>query len=55
MSDEVPVADALDQARPVTESVPFHEPDDLDPEVPSADALDQARAVPSTFEDDEPR
>ena len=51
VGDEVPEADALDQARPVA---PLSSPEQpvIDVEVPEADALDQARSVapPTTSE-----
>jgi hypothetical protein len=47
MSDqEIPEADAAEQAQPVTEpSGPVASPSD-DPEAPEADALEQAQSVP---------
>jgi hypothetical protein len=49
---EVPIPDAIDQARPLgtTEAAPRSITDDI--EVPIADALDQARPVPLDDEDD---
>lgn len=51
---EIPDADALEQAQPVTEPAqpvqPVPRPSD-DPEAPEADALEQAQEVP--LDDDE--
>lgn len=48
--DEVPEADALDQARPVR-PVPDVQITSIPDDVPVADALDQARVVPLDDED----
>jgi hypothetical protein len=54
VSDEVPEADAIEQAQPVTDDGDRSSEPHIDDEVPEADAIEQAQTVP-VDDDDEPR